>query len=322
MAAEESNEQVQNVLAAISDKTTAFSHVPEFGFSLFLSNRTKTIHFVRHAEGTHNAANNIAGDDTPVTFDTEGAWEYQDAKLTEKGIQQCVNVRKTLLSEVHPELIVVSPFTRTLQTAHILFGGDHVPFIVHDLCGERRGKFTCDKRREKATIVGEMKPVYDYTGDRIDFDSFGFATEIDEIWTEERELDDLVTARAIAMTQWLATRPEKDIAVVTHSSWLKHLFRAFGEQINEKDKTKLHRLSGNAELRSITLALHKGFYPEGEWEPTSSGDEIFVPSHRSFRTGRYAPSGETIAHLHERLAAGTDQKDGKPLLKEHESMPY
>jgi broad specificity phosphatase PhoE len=318
---EENNEQV---LGAIGENTTAFSHVPEHGFSLFLANRTKTIHFVRHAEGTHNAANRIAGDDTPVTYDTEGAWVYQDAKLTATGIQQCLTARTTLLTGIHPELVVVSPFSRTLQTAHIMFGGAHAPFLVHHLCGERRGKFTCDKRRDKAEIVHELKPVFDYTGDRIDFDSFGYPTDSDEEWTETREPDDSVTARAIAMMQWLGTRPEKDIAVVTHSSWLKHLFRAFGDHIDEKDKTKLHRLSGNAEVRSITLALHKGFYPEGQWEPTDSG-EVFVPAHHSFRRGRYAPAGETVAKIHQRLVAASsalDHAPGKPELKEHESMPY
>ena len=290
----------------IADTSAAFSHVPEHGFSLFLASRTKTIHFIRHAEGAHNAANMAYGDDTPVTFSTPNAWNYQDAKLTPKGIQQCLTARRELLTAVHPQLVVVSPFTRTLQTAHLMFGGTHVPFIVHDACAERRGKFTCDKRRGRAAIVADIAPVYAGTGDTIDWKSFGYATEDDEIWTEEREADADVTQRGIDMMQWLATRPETDIAVVTHSSWLKHLFRAFGTQIVKKDQTKLHRLSGNAEVRSITLALHKGFYPKGTWENvpvhgTDAVEEVFVPEHPSFRQGRWAPSHDTIAQMHQRL---------------------
>ena len=100
------------------------------------------------------------------------------------------------------------------------------------------------------------------------------------------------------MMQWLATRPEKEIAVVTHSSWLKHLFRAFGESVTTKDKETMHRLAGNAEVRSICLALHKGFYPEGNW----IGDtNVFVPTCPSFRKGRWAPTSDSIAEMHKTL---------------------
>jgi len=284
-----------HALPEISKDTTAFSHVPEHGFSLFLANRSKTIHFIRHAEGTHNEANYAYGDDTPCTFSTEGSWDYMDARLTEKGIEQCIRVRNTSMEGVKPELIVVSPFTRTLQTAHIIFCGSGVPFLVHDLCQERWGKFTCDKKRSKTEIVADMSSVYNATGDAIDFDSFGFPTEEDELWKETREPDDECTGRGIAMMQWLASRPEKEIAVVTHSSWLKHLFRAFGETIEEKDKSKLHRLSGNAEVRSICLALHKGFYPPGKWVGDS---DVFIPEHPSFRKGKWEPTNELISEIH------------------------
>lgn len=290
-------------LPEIEESATAFSHIPEHGFSLFLAKRTKTIHFVRHAEGTHNQVNRMAGSDLPVTYSTDGSWRHMDARLTAHGIQQCVTVRKTLLRDVNPQLIVVSPFTRTLQTAHILFGGDRIPFVVHDGCRERSGKFTCDKRRPKTHIVQDMQPVYDYTQDTIDFDSFGYPTEEDENWSPEREADEHVTQRAIAFVQWLATRPEQDIAVVTHSSWLKHLFRAFGEQVTRKDQQNLHRLAGNAEVRSVCLAMHRGFYPEGRWEPAwKEGEEdVFIPHDRSFRRFRWAPTHEHVAQLHKDL---------------------
>ena len=161
------------IMGAIGESTVAFSHMPEHGFSLFLAKRTKTIHFIRHAEGTHNAANHAYGDDTPVTFSTEGSWKYIDARLTDHGIQQCVEARTMLLDDVHPQLIVVSPFSRTLQTAHIMFGGKRIPFLVHDLCRERWGTYTCDKRRPRADIIRDFGPIYDHTGDRIDFESFG-----------------------------------------------------------------------------------------------------------------------------------------------------
>eukprot|EP00164_Ancoracysta_twista_P005311 GFYU01007270.1.p1 GENE.GFYU01007270.1~~GFYU01007270.1.p1 ORF type:complete len:105 (+),score=13.98 GFYU01007270.1:202-516(+) len=96
--------------------------------------------------------------------------------------------------------------------------------------------------------------------------------------------------------QWLATRPETEIALVTHSSWLKHLFSAFGGTTHEKDKKVLHRLAGNAEVRSVCLALHRGFYPEGHWEGNT-----YIPTHPSFRRGRYNPTNEHVADAHRQV---------------------
>ena len=289
------NKKRQSCLKEIQEEEVAFSHVPEHGFSFFLAKRQKTIHFIRHAEGYHNQANHAYGDDTPVTYSTPGAWDYIDARLTDKGIGQCVEARDSLLEGINPELVVVSPFTRTLQTAHIMFGGRGYPFLVHNLCRERSGKYTCDKMRSKSEIVADMQPIYDHSYDRIDFDSFGFTTPDDEVWTEEREASESVIQRGVDMMKWLATRPETEIAVVTHSSWLKHLFRSFGNTLVEEDKDELHRLSGNAEVRSICLAMHKGFYPEGEWV----GDtDIFIPSHPSFRRGKWSVQPDTLATMH------------------------
>ena len=177
-ANDEPNAPDERALPCIDKDTAAFSHIPEHGFSLFLANRTKTIHFIRHAEGTHNEANQAHGDDTPCTVGTPHAWNHMDARLTDAGIAQCIKVRDKLLADeltkVKPELIIVSPFTRTLQTAHIVFCGRGVPFLVHELCRERWGKYTCDKLRPKAEIVSDMAPVYAETGDNIDFDSFGY----------------------------------------------------------------------------------------------------------------------------------------------------
>ena len=263
----------------------AFSNFPEHG--------TKTIHFIRHAEGQHNAANRDAGNDTPVLYSTLGSWRYQDACLTAHGIEQCVQARETLLHNVRPELIVVSPFTRTLQTAHIMFGGKGIPFLVQDACRERSGMFTCDKRRTKTEIVHHLMPLYASTNDQIDFDRFGYPTEDDTVWTQEREASTNVVQRGIDFVQWLATRPEMEIAVVTHSSFLKHLFQRFGEQVVAKDQQNLHRLAGNAEIRSICLALHRGFYPEGHWD-----NGTFIPDDPSFRRGRWAPNNDAIAAMH------------------------
>lgn len=291
----------------------AFGHAPEHGISLFLARRSKTIHFIRHAEGIHNAANRFSylfleglsmsslrkyGNETPTVYSTPGSWKYIDARLTDAGMNQCLEARTgALLSGVKPELVVVSPFTRTLQTAHIMFHSKGLQFLVHDICRERWGRYTCDKRRNAKEIIGDMKKIYDHTNENIDFTSFAFVEEEDKEWTESRESDASCSRRGVQLLKWLATRPESEIAVVTHSSYLRHLFRAFGFSLDTKDMKELHRKAGNAEIRSVTLALHRGFYPEGDW----TKDGTFIPSHPSFRKGKWALADAPLKRMHENL---------------------
>jgi len=73
---------------------------------------------------------------------------------------------------------------------------------------------------------------------------------------DEREPDEECCARAVAFLEWLNRRPEKCIAVVTHSSFLRHLFGQFGGSLASDDQDSLQRLAGNCELRSVVLCSH------------------------------------------------------------------
>merc|ERR1719401_2518907 len=82
----------------------------------------------------------------PISLANPASMQYADAVLTEEGRQQCLAAVPDAPSV---DLVVVSPLRRCLETAFLLFGiGGEVPrFVVHELCRERYGQFTCDVRR-------------------------------------------------------------------------------------------------------------------------------------------------------------------------------
>jgi broad specificity phosphatase PhoE len=263
-----------------------FSHkaVPDSGFSLFLADQTRKVHFIRHAEGYHNAETEKTGSNYCLLKpEGKAASEHPlyDSRLTPKGVDQARSLRKILAhrpsggrSFTAFDLVVVSPLTRTCETALHVFGhprkpglpaflcdgeapfgspeyeaGVKVPaprFLVREECRERFGHYVCDGRRSIDEIRGEFP----------DFDFSEVATNKDNYYTDERESDEDCCARAVQFLEWLNSRPEKCIAVVTHSSFLRHLFGQFGEQMTQDKKDSLQRMAGNCELRSIVLCSH------------------------------------------------------------------
>eukprot|EP00884_Botryococcus_braunii_P017257 jgi/Botrbrau1/4214/Bobra.0044s0017.1 len=136
--------------------------------------QTKVIHLIRHAVGFHNV----------------GYAQNHDAHLTPFGWQQTEVLRNHIQSSQPPynvEVVIVSPLTRTLETAVGVFGGNTIPeesamdvdgsppdvlmvgqgaventrsarpsvaaptglpFIACELCRERVGPNRCDSRRD------------------------------------------------------------------------------------------------------------------------------------------------------------------------------
>ena len=84
-----------------------------------------TVYLIRHAQSAFNAVYDPKKPD-PMIF---------DAPITELGEIQTQQAR----SEVkHLDLVnvIVSPFTRTLQTAHLIFG-NRVPFQINSAVREQ-----------------------------------------------------------------------------------------------------------------------------------------------------------------------------------------
>ncbi|GAU48514.1 hypothetical protein TSUD_244340 [Trifolium subterraneum] len=237
------------------------------GQSLYPLHQSKTIHLVRHAQGVHN----VEGEKNHDAYLSDDLF---DANLTPLGWNQVENLQKHVKAiglSGKIELVVVSPLLRTMQTAVGVFGGeahtdgtnepplmienvghsDHPavsslncpPFIAVELCREQMGLHPCDKRR----TVSEYRNLFP----GIDFSLV--ETNEDTWWTPEREKKEEVIGRGLKFLEWLCTRKEKEIAVVTHSSFLFNTLSAFGNDCHPNIKTEMCAHFANCELRSMVI---------------------------------------------------------------------
>ncbi len=233
--------------------------------SAYQSSTSKILHLIRHAEGTHNL--NEEQSKLPLHF---------DAKLTEKGVNQCNELAKQT-KDLNVDAIIVSPLTRTLDTAILSFPhlyGDNknskktVPFIAHEEWRETVN-FLCDARRPTAVLQQQYPHVC--------FNNLANDPD-DPIWAHyesifgdhsahlsKRESDDPISLYNRTHSAWkvLLNRPEKNIALVGHSAFFMHMFTPLFEELNGvvryEDVSVAELMSsrfGNCEIRSVKVDLH------------------------------------------------------------------
>lgn len=176
-----------------------------------------TVILIRHAQAEHSQYR----PPTIVSFvaklsDLTQNYDIPDPPLTSLGRSQCADLSKVLQS--HPlyskiDLIVVSSMHRTLETATyslepLIKSG--VPVILSALFQENSAK-PCDTGLP-IPIVRQKWPQYDW--DAVD-PAFPSKEGIYEFSRKG------ITQRGIAAREWLRKRPEKVIAVVSHSGFLR-----------------------------------------------------------------------------------------------------
>ncbi|CBX97123.1 hypothetical protein IAQ61_007937 [Plenodomus lingam] len=165
-----------------------------------------TLILIRHAQAEHNVSSD---------------WSIRDAPLTELGKQQCLELQESLRnSEIgnQVERIVVSAQRRTLQTATI--GLDWlikkgVPVVPSALWQENADK-PCDTGSPLDVISSEF-PQYDFS--HVDPSFPDKTTKISSnpyAFTQRA-----ILARGQSALRELYSRPEKVIAVVSHSGFLR-----------------------------------------------------------------------------------------------------
>ena len=122
-------------------------------------------------EGVHNVAQrewrakaDWDGTTEPYTLDTDPNLFYIDAELNDKGRGQATALQSRTAA-LRPAVLVVSPMRRATATGLLAFEA-HVqrralPVLAHELCHERAGRHTCDKRLDR-TALAAAYPLVDY----------------------------------------------------------------------------------------------------------------------------------------------------------------
>ena len=115
------------------------------------------------------------------------------------------------MSKIEFDAVLVSPFQRTLETAEII--SHHLilkkPAEILEMLGERKNP---SEIVNKSAEIPEIKQIIDIIDKSFHDDNFRFSDE--ENFTDLKE-------RAEFVLNYLASRPEQKILVITHSIFLK-----------------------------------------------------------------------------------------------------
>ena len=233
----------------------------------------KILHFIRHAEGTHNVEKDYKN---PAN---------RDAPLTNLGIQQCRQFASQKLGNngnidftKDLQCIITSPMRRAIQTAYYCFEdvlfppptnvkeSPTIPMVASEEWRETVN-YLCDQRQETSSLQGQF-PYVDFSN---------IEHEQDPIWGKYEDIfgshqehkshresgdDAFLEERARAAWYVLANRPESSIAIVSHSAFFMHMFDPLFPRLEglvqycDKDVETLMRPKfENCECRSVVLEI-------------------------------------------------------------------
>ncbi|KAK3145194.1 hypothetical protein QOZ80_4AG0325220 [Eleusine coracana subsp. coracana] len=238
------------------------------GTALYPLHCCKTIYLVRHAQGIHN----VEGE---KDFNAYMSQSLFDARLTPLGWKQVDGLREYvkkcgLAKKI--ELVISSPLLRTMQTAVGVFGGENYtdgvsapplmvenaghsgrpavsslncpPFLAVETCREHLGVHPCDQRRS----ISEYRTLFP----AIDFSLI--ENDEDVLWEPDvREANETVATRGMKFIDWLWTREENEIAIVSHSGFLFHTLSMYSKECHPAIQQEVSKHFANCELRSMVL---------------------------------------------------------------------
>jgi broad specificity phosphatase PhoE len=153
--------------------------------------------------------------------------EYRDTHLLEKGYEQAKMLNKNWTELNDIQLVIVSPCVRTIDTASFIFQHQNTLMIAKDFLIEYPigGEEICNRRKD----ITDLKYMYP----RINFERY--PNEL--VWTDTRETLTNLDNRIEKMLDWVSHRDEKNIAIVSHSSFIGQ-FK--DKTIGDEDNSLLH----------------------------------------------------------------------------------
>ncbi|XP_044963992.1 phosphoglycerate mutase-like protein 1 isoform X2 [Hordeum vulgare subsp. vulgare] len=212
--------------------------------AMYPQHSCKNIYLVRHAQGIHN----VEGEKDHSAYMSPA---LLDAHITPLGWRQVDCLREHVTKcglDKKIELVIVSPLLRTMQTAVGVFGGgSHTNEVIASplLMVEGVGQ------SGHAAISSLNCPPFlavEACRERL------IENDEDVLWEPEvRETIESVAARGMKFIDWLWTREEKDIAIVTHSSFLDFTLNMYGKECHPTIVEDMAKRFANCELRSMVL---------------------------------------------------------------------
>ena len=125
-----------------------------------------------------------------------------------------------------PDLVVVSPLTRAIQTALIAFEGFDIPMICHPGLKEKGDKLPENNRREKGELIRDKK-----LNQHEAFADIDFSLVLEEkAWSMSKKSKRVNFAHD-SLIEWLKRRKEERILLVTHYKVIKDLFPTGFEEV-------------------------------------------------------------------------------------------
>lgn len=187
----------------------------------------KTVHWIRHAQGTHN-----------VNKDYRSLANL-DARITTTGANQCRLLSNRILESAKDravsgplhdlyhksELIVTSPLTRCIETSLLCFdrviANRNVPIVAHEGIRETVN-FNCDRRRPISHIAAEFPIDFSFIEHSHDHIWELYARRLgdQETYPYHRESAEIhkVAERGKKFFEWLGRQPQDHIVVCSHAA--------------------------------------------------------------------------------------------------------